>query len=56
MKTYKVWIHVEEIDDARDSYKDIGEPICYGDYTSRKAAIWASNALSLDEQEIEPGE
>ena len=27
MKKYKVWVHIEEIDEEVDHYVDIGEPV-----------------------------
>ena len=27
MIKYKVWVHIEEIDEEKDHYKDVGEPV-----------------------------
>jgi predicted RNA-binding Zn-ribbon protein involved in translation (DUF1610 family) len=35
---YKAWIHIEEIDEDRDRYKDIGEPYEAGSFNTRTAA------------------
>ncbi len=32
MKTYKVWIHIEEIDEDNDSYEDVDLPEPVGEF------------------------
>lgn len=34
MKTYKVWLHIEEIDEEADSYTDVDEPHSVGEFDS----------------------
>ncbi len=29
---YKVWVHIEEIDEENDHYEDVGMPISVGEY------------------------
>jgi hypothetical protein len=38
MKQYKVWIHVEEIDEEKDIYEDVGECYSAGWFESEQAA------------------
>lgn len=38
MKTYKVWIQIEEIDESKDHYLNVGEPYEAGRFDSEKAA------------------
>lgn len=38
MKQYKVWIHVEEIDEDRDIYEDIGECYSAGSFETEATA------------------
>jgi predicted RNA-binding Zn-ribbon protein involved in translation (DUF1610 family) len=35
---YKAWIHIEEIDEGKDHYKDIGEPYEAGSFNTKTAA------------------
>ena len=35
---YKAWIHIEEIDEDKDHYKDIGEPYEAGSFNTKTAA------------------
>jgi hypothetical protein len=35
---YKIWIHIEEIDEAKDHYKDIDESYEAGSFNTRTAA------------------
>jgi len=32
MTTYKVWVHIEQVDESLDDYQDIGEPISVGEF------------------------
>lgn len=47
MKTYKVWAHVEEVDEAADTYEDVTIPESLGEYTSLEAAIAAVAAAEM---------
>jgi hypothetical protein len=38
MKKYKVWIHVEQIDESKDIYQDVGEPYSAGVFKSQSDA------------------
>jgi hypothetical protein len=38
MKKYKVWIELEEIDESRDSYRNVGEPHEAGVFTKKSYA------------------
>jgi len=38
MTVYKVWIHVERADIARDEYHDVDEPVCLGEFRSIRQA------------------
>jgi hypothetical protein len=38
MKKYKVWIHVEQIDENKDIYQDVGEPYSAGVFKSQSDA------------------
>lgn len=38
MKTYKVWIEIEEIDEENDSYLNKGEPMSIGEFASLEEA------------------
>ena len=51
MKTYKVWIHVEEHDDEVEEYRDVTEPEDIGEYTTLGAA--ASLVARLQEVGVE---
>lgn len=37
-KIYKVWIHVEEIDEANDSYEECGIPFDQGEFETEDEA------------------
>lgn len=32
MKTYNVWTYIEEIDEDKDHYEDVGEPLSIGEF------------------------
>lgn len=38
MKKYKVWIQIEEIDEQKDIYRDVGEPHEAGTFAYKKDA------------------
>jgi len=38
MKKYKVWIHVEEIDEEEDTYEDVGLPEELGVFSTLEEA------------------
>ena len=38
MKKYKVWIQIEEIDEQKDIYRDVGEPHGAGSFATKKDA------------------
>jgi hypothetical protein len=35
---HKVWIHIEEVDEIMEHYKDVGEPVCAGEFSTREGA------------------
>ena len=37
-KTYKLWVHIEEIDEDADSYADIDEPHSVGEFDAQEEA------------------
>jgi DNA-directed RNA polymerase subunit M/transcription elongation factor TFIIS len=39
MKTYNVWVHIEQVDESLDDYQDIGEPISVGKFDSLEEAV-----------------
>lgn len=39
MKTYKVWLHIEEYDDDEDEYTDIGLPHDAGEFATVEEAV-----------------
>jgi len=51
-RVYKIWIHVECIDEVRDIYEDIGIPILYGEYPTEEEAIAAAEVLAGNGQQI----
>jgi hypothetical protein len=39
MKTYKVWVEIEEVDDNSSTYVDVSNfPVCLGEFTSLEDA------------------
>ena len=38
MKTYKIWVHIEEIDEDNDSYEDQGLPESCGEFGTLEEA------------------
>ena len=38
---YKVWIHIEEVNDDEDYYQDIGEPVPVGEFENLDDAVYA---------------
>ena len=39
MKTYKIWLEIEECDDEKDHYEDVSDfPVCLGEYNSIEEA------------------
>lgn len=48
MRTYKVWIHVEEIDESKDHYLDLGTPYEAGRFdTEAEAVKFVENELMI---------
>lgn len=48
MNTYKVWIQIEEIDESKDHYLNIGEPYEAGKFgTEMKARRFVENELMI---------
>lgn len=45
MKTYNVWVHIEEVDESVDNYQDIGEPISVGRFDSLENAMKSRDKL-----------
>jgi len=36
---FKIWIHIEEINEEENSYQDVGEPISIGEFNSLRFAL-----------------
>ena len=46
MKTYKVWIHIEECDEDNDYYEDVTEPFCPAEFdTLAKAETYCDDLM-----------
>lgn len=45
MTTYKVWIHVEEVDEEEGDYREVGEPIEVADVATQDEASNIANYL-----------
>ena len=50
MSTYKVWVHIEEIDELTDHYEDLGIPEHMGEFHTEEEARARVTEL-LDEGE-----
>ena len=48
MKVYKVWVHIEEIDEEEDHYEDVCEPQCLGTYETFDEAV--DKVASLEQE------
>lgn len=42
---FKVWVHIEEINEDEDYYQDVGEPISIGEYDDYWEATFAIGDL-----------
>ena len=47
MSIYKVWIHVEEIDEANDYYQECGSPLDMGGFETEDEAWDYANELNM---------
>lgn len=45
-KKYKVWAYIEEIDEEKNTYEDIGEPTCIAEEDSLEEAQRAVDTAS----------
>jgi hypothetical protein len=46
MATYKVWIHVEKVDEKRDLYADLSDPVEVADVATCAEAVNIVNYLA----------
>lgn len=53
MKTYKIWSYIEEIDESKDSYEDVSEPLSIGEFKTFDEAFEFREQLYLDRVEVE---
>ena len=53
MKQYKVWVHIEEIDEENDTYEEMGMPVSESFHDTYEQAVEAVSALTgLSEAEV----
>ena len=43
---FKVWVHIEEINEDEDYYQDVGEPISIGEFEDLDYAAYAVAGLA----------
>ncbi len=43
---YKVWIHIEEVNEDEDYYQDIGMPVLIGEFENLDDAVYARAGLA----------
>ena len=45
---FKVWVHIEEINEDEDYYQDVGEPISIGEFKNLDYAVDLVEAVQYD--------
>jgi hypothetical protein len=50
---YKVWIHVEKINEDKDVYQDVDLPLCAGTFKSSKSALKHADSLAATAEDMD---
>jgi len=53
---YKLWLQIEQIDDDADTYENVSEPVCIGDFDTHREAEEKLYGLALLHGGIMPEE